>query len=93
MDPSRGSEKLAAVTDALNGSDMVPYPEVATGSSSDARRKGHCYRASGHGVSIAQALPLLTVVVGSRDDATHVLPLTLVFSDAHLHRTDCHHER
>jgi DNA-binding transcriptional ArsR family regulator len=42
---------------------MVPYAEVATGSSSDARRKGHCYRASGHGVSIAQALPHLTVAL------------------------------
>lgn len=42
---------------ALNGSDTLPYPEVATGSKSDAQRKGHCYRASGPGVSIAQALP------------------------------------
>jgi hypothetical protein len=42
---------------ALNGSDTLPYPEVVTGSPSDARRKGHCYRASRHGVSIAQALP------------------------------------
>ncbi|HKW48871.1 MAG TPA: hypothetical protein VJN70_15580 [Gemmatimonadaceae bacterium] len=44
---------------SLNGSDTLPYSEAATGSISGAWRKGHCYRASGHGVSIAQALPLL----------------------------------
>ena len=52
-------EKLAVLASPLNGSDTLPYPEASPGSAPSLRRKGHCYRASGRGVSIAQALPHL----------------------------------
>jgi hypothetical protein len=91
-DATRSTLSSRRTLSRLDDSDTLPYPACASGSTPCARRKGHCYRASSHGVSIAQAGSSIcsrSVVAMWRRVP---LPLTRL-SDAHLHSTDCHHER